>query len=456
MRSDAPRPQLLLDLSELVRHDARSGVQRATRGLLHALLAAPPTGWEVRPVYDAGGYYAYAAIDADADADADAAADADNHGDPAGGNAGGSAGAAARHDGQDGQSGPVGAPAFAHEAGHDAHGAQPARHRRAPEGAEVPLRVAAGDIFLGLDLTFESVARNQAALASLRAHGVRLYFIVYDLIPTRHPEWFVDGVVRAYEHWLRTIAVLADGLVAISRATADDLLDWLAEQPPTRATPLLVGYAHLGADIAASAPSGGIGADDEAVLACLGGRPTLLMVGTLEPRKMQEQALEAFERLWADGVELNLVIVGKPGWQVEQLATRLRQHAERGRRLFWLERASDELLLRLYEQSSALLAASRSEGFGLPLIEAARHGLPVIARDLPVFREVGGEHAWYFEAHDGAALAAALRDWLALREAGRAPSSTAMPHLNWDASARQMLAGPLGGPWYRRAPVRLP
>lgn len=391
-------PQLLVDLSELVRHDARSGVQRVTRGLLAALLAAPPAGYRVRPVYDAGGYYAYA----------------------------------------------------------EADGGGAARHRPAAAGDEQPLRVAAGDVFLGLDLALEAVVRNRAMLESLRLHGVRLHFFVHDLLPLRHPEWFVDGVVAAFGHWLDTIAALADGLVCNSRATADDLLDWLAQRPPRRAAPPRVGVAHLGADIAATAPSGGVDAAGEALLARLAGRPTLLMVGTLEPRKMHAQALEALEHLWRDGVEVNLVIVGKPGWRIDGLDTGLRRHPELDRRLFWLEQASDELLLRLYRASDALVAASRAEGFGLPLIEAAQHGLPVIARDLPVFREVGGAHAWYFDAADGAQLAAALRDWLALRAAGRAPPSDGMPRLDWAASAGQLLACVLDGRWHRTAPVKLP
>jgi glycosyltransferase involved in cell wall biosynthesis len=399
MRAEA-QPQLLVDLSELVRHDARSGIQRVVRGMLQTLLAAPPASHTVRPVYDAGGYYAYAEVQQD----------------------------------------PQGRP----------------RYVAADEGAEQALQVSAGDLFVGIDLSLESVVRNQAMLANLRQHGVRLYFMVYDLLPVRQPAWFVDGLAAAFGDWLQAVAELADGLICNAYATADDLLAWLEDHPPQRALPLYIGCAALGADLAATLPTSGIDPDQAELLAQLAQRPTLLMVGTLEPRKMQGEALDALELLWQQGVELNLVVVGKPGWRMEALAQRLRTHAEQGRRLFWLQRASDELLLQLYRNSSALLAASRGEGYGLPLIEAAQHGLPVIARDLPVFREVGGAHAWYFSAHDGAQLAAALSDWLALQRNGQAPASAAMPRLDWAASTGQLLACVLGGHWYRRAPVKLP
>ncbi|NYE61709.1 glycosyltransferase involved in cell wall biosynthesis [Duganella sp. 1224] len=399
MRAKAP-PQLLVDLSELVRHDARSGIQRVVRGMLQALLAAPPAGYAVRPVYDAGGYYAYAEL------------------------------------GQDEQGQP--------------------RYAAAAAGHEQPLRAGAGDLLVAIDLSLDSVVRNRAVLASLRQHGVGLYFMVYDLLPVHQPGWFADGMGEAFTGWLHTVAELADGLICNARATADELMTWLEQHPPRRALPLHLGCAALGADLAATLPTSGIAAADAALLAQLAQRPTLLMVGTLEPRKMQGQALDALEMLWQQDTELNLVIVGKPGWRMAALERRLRQHAELGRRLFWLERASDELLLRLYRDSSALLAASRGEGYGLPLIEAAQHGLPVIARDLLVFREVAGAHAWYFTAADGTELAAALRAWLALFQAGQAPASAGMPRLDWAASTAQLLDCVLGQRWYRRAPVKLP
>ncbi|KQW96537.1 hypothetical protein ASC94_06735 [Massilia sp. Root418] len=402
MQSKAPLAgapaQLLIDLSQLVRHDARSGIQRVVRSMHQALAAAPPAGYDVAAVYDAGGYYAYA---------------------PAPG-------------AMDGGAGPD------------------------------PIRVRAGDLFLGLDLCPDQLPRNEALLASLRRHGVRLYFMVYDLVPLSHPSMFHPSMAPWFQRWLDTVCRQADGLVCISRAVADELAERLERQPPRRAAPLPIGYCHLGADLEASLPSTGSGAADQAVLEAIAGRRALLMVGTLEPRKMHAQVLDAMELLWragsdgGKGKDSCLVIVGQPGWEVAQLQARLRGHPELGRRLFWLERASDDTLQQLYRRSAALVAASAAEGFGLPLIEAAQHGLPVIARDLPVFREVAGAHAWYFTAANGAALAKALQQWLALHADGKAPPSSGMPCLSWQQSTQQMLDVVLGQRWHRRATVELP
>jgi len=173
------------------------------------------------------------------------------------------------------------------------------------------------------------------------------------------------------------------------------------------------------------------------------------MVGTIEPRKGHLQAIEAFDRLWAEGVDVNLVIVGKEGWKpladadrrtLPRVMARLSGHPELGRRLLWPSDVDDATLQRIYGTSACLIFASEGEGFGLPLIEAARHDLPLLVRDLPVFREVAGAAAAYFDGLDGDALARAVQDWLALRRDERHPRPQAMRWMTWQENAGQLLA----------------
>jgi glycosyltransferase involved in cell wall biosynthesis len=93
----------------------------------------------------------------------------------------------------------------------------------------------------------------------------------------------------------------------------------------------------------------------------------------------------------------------------------------------------------VYETCCALIAASEYEGFGLPLIEAAQHKLPIVARDIPVFREVAGVYAYWFSGADGASLAQALSGWLELYRNGKVPDSSDMPWLTWEQSTHQLL-----------------
>jgi glycosyltransferase involved in cell wall biosynthesis len=164
------------------------------------------------------------------------------------------------------------------------------------------------------------------------------------------------------------------------------------------------------------------------------------MVSTIEPRKGHAQTLAAFEALWEEGHQINLVIVGKRGWLVDDLVARLSNHPAKGRTLFWLEGISDEYLEKIYSAGTCLIAASEGEGFGLPLIEAAQHHLPMIVRDLPVFREIAGEHAFYFQGMSESDLAKSIRAWLQLFERSEHPDSKAMPWLTWEESAKQLQA----------------
>ena len=194
----------------------------------------------------------------------------------------------------------------------------------------------------------------------------------------------------------------------------------------------------MGADIASSMPSAGFPKDAQKVLAQLKARPSFLMVSTIEPRKGHAQTIAAFESMWAEGLDANLVIVGKRGWLVDALISKIEQHTALNVRLFWLEGISDEYLEKVYAASTCLIAASEGEGFGLPLIEAAQHHLPMIARDIPVFREVAGDHAFYFEGLTPPSLANALREWLGLFKLGEHPQSVNMPWLTWEQSADQL------------------
>ncbi|MDP3670740.1 MAG: glycosyltransferase [Telluria sp.] len=387
--------QLLVDVSAVVQSDIKTGIQRVVRSVLLAMIAAPPAGFRIEPVYSHGGNRSYQY--------------------------------ARRF-----TLGMVGEAELAME--------------------DAPIEVRRGDVFLGLDLFTNGTSQNQALLQDMRDHGVGIYFVVFDILPMLRPDVFPFGTEQYFGDFLRTVAKVSDGIVCISRAVADELAGWIGEQSEKRLAPLKIGYFHLGADIDASAPSFGLPPDAAHVFDCVQARPSFLMVGTLEPRKGHAQALAAFELLWAQGAEINLVIVGKQGWMVDALAAHMKAHPERDRRLFWLPGVSDEMLLKLYAGAAALLAASEGEGFGLPLIEAAQHNIPIIARDLPVFREVAGEHAYYFDGLGAEELAATVHAWLGLRDQGKAPQSTGMPWLTWSESAQQLLNAVLRQQWYKELP----
>lgn len=370
-----PAPHLFVDVTELALHAGKAGVQRVAREIARALLEAPPAGYRMALVVATPGAQYRLAC-------------------APGGPAATALGAA--------------------------------------------LAPAPGDVFLGLDLALRAVAAHATDFAAWHARGVRFWFVCHDTLPLAHPEWFPAGAAARYRAWLQAVAAVAEGIACVSRATAADVRHWLGAIGAPQRSALAVTDFRLGttldADAAVSLTTG-----DRQALERLPRAPAFLMVGTLEPRKGHAQALAAFEMLWARGRDVTLVLAGAPGWLTAALQERLRGHVEFGVRLFWFVGPDDALLAHLYLRCEALLAASEGEGFGLPLIEAARCGLPILCRDLPVFREVAGEHAVYFSGSEPAALASAIEDWLDLRARGALPPSAALPVLDWAASARQLM-----------------
>lgn len=307
-----------------------------------------------------------------------------------------------------------------------------------------------GDILLILDISGDALvqAERNGLFQRYRDLGVVVYSIVYDLLPIRMPEVFPPGTKENHANWLRAVSKF-DGAICISKSVADDHASWIEETGIEwrDRRPYHIGWWHLGADIANSAPSTGLPDSAEKVLGQLARRPSFMMVGTIEPRKAYLQVLEAFTQLWNENVDINLVIVGKEGWQglpdemrrdIPETVHCLRGHPQVDKRMFWLEGISDEYLEKVYVASTCLIAASYGEGFGLPLIEAAQHKLPIIARDIPVFREVAGEYAFYFTAETAKDVALAIQYWLSIYSEGRHPRSDAMPWLSWKESVRSL------------------
>lgn len=388
--------QLFLDISELAQRDARTGIQRVTRALLREIALNPPDGWAVEPVYATA----------------------------------------------------------------DAEGFRYARRfmckflKIPDEWAEDEIvEVSPEDKFLGLDFQTQVINSQKEFLLDWRRHGVTIQFVVHDLLPVLIPEVFPEGTEPGHRQWLETISCF-DGALCVSRSVADEFHDWLKSFGQNRERPYALHWFHHGADIDSSAPTRGLPLDAEHVLAHLRARPSFLMVGTIEPRKGYLQTIAAFERLWATGIDVNLVIVGAEGWKgmpdasrkaIPQIVRSLTSHSQSGKRLFWLESISDQYLEKIYAASTCLLAASEGEGFGLPLIEAARHGLPLLVRDIPVFREVTAGHAHFFPNDlQPAVIRAEVEKWLSLYRQGGHPKGDSMPYQTWKDSARQVLDVVLG------------
>lgn len=307
---------------------------------------------------------------------------------------------------------------------------------------DTPIEIYQGDIFYGLDLCANEVQRatDSGLYTSYKAKGAKIYFAVYDLLPILQRRYFPEYLYDTHTQWLSNITSVADGLICISQTVADEVTHWVREHQKKPSKTLKVTSAHLGADLAHNAHTPiHFSEYEHALIQQTKTIPTFLMVGTIEPRKGHLQTLKAFDLLWEKGIKCNLVIIGKSGWMVDETTQHINNHPSLHTHLFWLNPCTDELLEAMYQAAHCLIAASEGEGFGLPLIEAAHHGIPIVARDIPVFKEVASEYAFYFP-NDllPQTVASSIQSWLELYEKKEHPSSKSMPYITWEENARRI------------------
>ena len=287
-----------------------------------------------------------------------------------------------------------------------------------------------GDYLILPDINTVNVYTKEHYYRRLHNRGIKVISVLYDLIPIHYPEFYSSELPENFKKYLVAMTQFS-GVMAISKATMDDFSAWIKNKNITLRKDFLLDYFHLGCDVDKAIPSKRRQDEDSGLPKYLGSKLTFTIVATIEPRKMHSQVLDAFEILWERQMDVNLVFVGKYGWRMETFAKRIQQHKELGKHFFWLQGVSDEYLEDIYRASSAIIMASLTEGFGLPIIEAAHYGKKIIVRDIPVFREVAGDSAYYFNTTDSNELATVLLEWIQLEKDGKIHCSSCVQSLTW-------------------------
>ena len=127
-------------------------------------------------------------------------------------------------------------------------------------------------------------------------------------------------------------------------------------------------------------------------------------MGTIEPRKNYQLLIRAFNHVLKK-TDLNLVILGKPGWLAEDICFEIKTHPDYGSRIHHLDQVPDAQLDVLYRNAWLSVIPSLYEGFGLPVIEALARGCPTICSTAGSLSEVGADNVNFFSPHSENELA---------------------------------------------------
>ncbi|HLD65990.1 MAG TPA: glycosyltransferase family 1 protein [Pseudomonas sp.] len=311
----------------------------------------------------------------------------------------------------------------------------------APQRA-VPLHAEPGDQLVLLDSSWHDDIFPLAE--QLKRKGVGVVSVIYDLIPLTHPQFCDEGLVKVFDQWFDWIARTADGFMAISQTISQQVdVEIQRRLGKKEALKRWHGHFHLGSELDLLRDTARLNPDLERMFR--DAAPVYLMVSTIEPRKNHAYLLDAFELLWAQGSSARLCIIGKIGWKCEALVARIKRHPQHGKRLFMFNRVNDKSLEYAYARSRALVFPSYVEGFGLPLVEAMHRGLPAMASDIPVFREVGGDFMAYFDLAEPQSLADLV---LQFESTGSFPALRLIADwhwIGWREASEQLISGTLAG-----------
>lgn len=235
----------------------------------------------------------------------------------------------------------------------------------------------------------------------IRRSGVKSVVTIHDLIFLRHPEYYNWPDTSIYAWKFRQTIGQADRIVAISECTKRDIVE-LGQVDPERIQVIYQSCATRFASVPSS--------DDCVQVRSRYQLPAryVLSVGTIEQRKNMLLAVQALPLMPAD---IHLVVVGRATDYVRHL-TRFAETNGLMHRLHLIHGVPDTHLPALYAQAEAFVYPSRYEGFGIPVIEAIRQGLPVVACTGSCLEEAGGPHCLYVSPDDPAALAHALGQML--------------------------------------------
>ena len=312
-------------------------------------------------------------------------------------------------------------------------------------------------VFFDMDTVWKTPVRRSFLYPRIKRQGVRIVCFLQDVIGITHPQFCPTDDMLQFADFIDATLTYADLVIATSNATKEEIIK-LQKECGKPAVPVVI--APLGSNFGNTKVCGGQQENEKStaekkgltekvhahVKEAVAAGNYLLMVGTLDPRKNHKLLLDAYDGTGKEdpdtlkAIGMHLVIAGYPGWNNDAFTERLKKHKDLYRGIWYFDDASDADIEYLYQNGFALAFPSYIEGYGLPIVESMTKGLPVIAMDTPINREIGGEYAEYFPADAPKKLVEIAHNYVEDADAYRKWKESLKSYrpLTWDETAEAL------------------
>ena len=251
---------------------------------------------------------------------------------------------------------------------------------------------------------------------------------VHDLVYKRYPETMAKSVLWINRLFGNKSIEVADAIFSDSGFTKNEILHFFQDIDKEKIHVVTCGAATSLAQSEKRPREG-----------------RLLFVGSLEPRKNLTALIRALEILHEGGLDIPLAMTGPKGWKNHSIHDILSK-SPIAANISHLGFVSEAELRELYDTSAALVFPSIYEGFGLPVLEALAHRMPVLTTKGSVMEEVAGDFATYFDASKPESIAEAIREFWSRREAAEqellqkeSGIKELLEKFSWDNTAKKIL-----------------
>ena len=228
-----------------------------------------------------------------------------------------------------------------------------------------------------------------------RNHNLKFIHFAFDMIPTLFPGYVVDWLPKAFGEYQEKVFAHADGIIAISESTANDVRDFIKERDIKNHPKIMVTRIAEGINTDTQNVDGTTAIEE------LKDEKFILSVSTIEGRKNHAALFYAVKEAERRNIQLpKIVIVGRNGWLTDDIRYTIQNDLESKDRMLILNDINDSSLTWLYKNCLFTVFPSFYEGWGMPIAESLAYGKLCISSNTSSMPEIAGDLIDYFSPYN--------------------------------------------------------